>query len=78
MLLKYVFRDDHLELDNQWMFSSWGRATSLAPHFTALHFTEVPVILCVGLRLDGLLCSLACSLVSSLLRSYLGGHDGDT
>lgn len=56
----YVFRADHLVLDNQWVCSFLGRATPF------IHiFPRWPVVLCVGLRpLSFFLCSLAGSLIN--------------
>lgn len=45
----YVFKDDHLALDNQRVCLSLGRTNSHAPIFT-----QVPVIFCIGLRPPGL------------------------
>lgn len=45
-----LFRDDHLTLDKQSMCTFLVKTTSSAPSFAHL-----PVVLCVGLRLHGIL-----------------------
>lgn len=45
----YVFRADHLTLDNQSVCSSLGKATSLAPNFP-----QLPRVPCAELRLCGI------------------------
>lgn len=41
----YVFKGDHLVLDNQLVCSSLGKATSLVPSFP-----QLPIPLCAGFR----------------------------
>ena len=45
---RYVFKMDHLALDNQLVCSLLGKATS-----PALSFPQLPIVLCVGCRPSG-------------------------
>lgn len=62
-----VFKDGHLALDNQLVYSFLGKTISLTPNFN-----QLPTVLYVGLRPRGL--SLASSLMASLFRPCVGGH----
>lgn len=65
----YVFRTDHLALDNKLVSSS------LEIYFQAPNLTWLPVVFCIGLKSQGLPpnpCSLVCQLVSSMSSSKIG------
>lgn len=41
----YIFRVNNLELDNQLLFSSLGKTTSISPRFS-----QLSIVLCIGLK----------------------------
>ena len=46
MICLYVFRADHVALNNELVFSSPGMTTS-----ATFHVIQLPIVLCIGLRL---------------------------
>lgn len=71
---RYVFKMDHLALDNQLVCSLLGKATS-----PALSFPQLLVVLCVEYKLHGpFLVYFGLSIGVNLVQLTLGGHVGET
>jgi hypothetical protein len=66
----YVFKADHLALDNQLVCSFFPGEE----HFSSPGFPQLPTVLCKA-ETSG---AFSCSLLSSLSSSCLDSHTGET